>query len=375
MKNSILFISVLFCICSCSCPRSHQTRSGLDSEKFRSFTENGETALYTLDNKHGMEVCLTNYGGRIVSVMVPDKDGISRDVVLGFDNIRDYMNIDNNFGATIGRYGNRINQGKFAIDGVEYQLPRNNFGHCLHGGPDGWDHRIMNVSELTDSSLVFQLVSPDGDAGFPGTVHASVRVTVTHDNAVKLEYNATTDRKTIINMTNHSYFNLSGNPEAGILDHQMYINADGFTPIDSTFMTSGEIRPVCGTPMDFRSPELIGNDIEANDRQLDNGRGYDHNWVLNTRGDLEEVAACLYCPASGIMLEVFTDEPGLQVYTGNFLDGTITGKNGKRYIHRASVCLETQHFPDSPNKPEWPSPIVDTDETYHSTCIYKFSVR
>ena len=371
--TNILFISVLFSLCSCV--QSHLTQSGLDAEKFSSITEKGETALYTINNKSGMEVCLTNYGGRIVSVMVPDRNGIRRDVVLGFDNIHDYMQIDNNFGATIGRYGNRIADGRINIDGTEYQLPQNDFGHCLHGGPDGWDHRVMDVSELTDSSLVFSLLSPDGDANFPGTVNASVKVTVTDDNSIKLEYEATTDKKTIINMTNHSYFNLNGNPEDGILDHQMYINADTFTPIDSTFMTSGEIRPVYGTPMDFTRPELIGHDIETDDEQLANGRGYDHNWILNTHGNIEEVAACLYSPVSGIMLEVFTDEPGIQVYTGNFLDGTITGKDKKRYVHRASVCLEAQHFPDSPNKPEWPSPILEKDETYKSTCIYKFSVK
>ena len=307
--------------------------------------------------------------------MVPDRKGCLRDVVLGFDNIHDYMNISNNFGATIGRYGNRINQGRITIDGTVYQLPQNNYGHCLHGGPEGWDHKIMDVRDISDSSLTFTLTSPDGEAGFPGNVEASVKMTVTDQNELKLEYTARTDKKTVINMTNHSYFNLSGTPDEGVLDHIMYVNADGYTPIDSTFMTSGDIESVSGTPMDFRVPKQIGKDINDDFEQLKNGRGYDHNWVLNTKGSLKEPAATLYSEKSGIKMTVFTDEPGIQIYSGNFLNGEINGKKGMKYIHRASICMETQHYPDSPNKTEWPSVIVEPGQTYTSTCIYKFTVE
>ena len=374
MKLKNLISACLLCVL-CACSKPQLTRSGLDPDKFRSGTGNEKTALYTLTNPKGMEVCLTNYGGRIVSVLVPDREGKMRDVVLGFDNISDYRTTDNNFGATIGRYGNRIANGRFSIGGQTWELPRNDFGHCLHGGPDGWDHRVMEVSGVTANSLIFSLVSPDGDAGFPGTVEAQVKVTLTDDNAILLQYQATTDKQTIINMTNHSYFNLDGQPEHGILSHELYLNAKSYTPIDATFMTSGEILPVAGTPMDFTTPKEIGRDIGAEFKQLENGRGYDHNWVLDTAGKLEEVAASLYSPESGILLEVYTDEPGLQVYSGNFLDGSLVGKNGQACVYRASLCLETQHYPDSPNKPDWPSTVLNPGETYRSSCIWKFSVR
>ncbi|HIS22816.1 MAG TPA: galactose mutarotase [Candidatus Cryptobacteroides intestinipullorum] len=369
--RKLLYIMIL--VLAASCTDAGLTKSGLDPEKFVSLTDGKPTALYTLSNPDGMEVCITNYGGRIVSIMVPDRNGKMQDVVLGFDNIEDYKTIPSDFGAAIGRYANRINQGRFTLDGKEYQLPQNNFGHCLHGGPEGWQYKVYDVLEADDSTLTLALDSPDGDEGFPGNVHAEVKYTLGNDSSLKIEYSARTGRPTVINMTNHSYFNLSGNPSCPATDHLLYINADSYTPVDSTFMTTGEILPVEGTPMDFRNAKTVGKDIDADFRQLHNGRGYDHNWVLNTAGDMTKAAAVLYSPESGIKLDVYTDEPGIQVYTGNFLDGTVIGKHGVAYPFRASVCLETQHYPDSPNKPEWPSVVLRPGENYRSTCIFVFS--
>lgn len=348
------------------------TKSGLDPEKFLT----DSTALYTLTNDNGMEVCITNYGARIVSIMVPDKNGEMRDVVFGFDSIQDYFPENNatDFGAAIGRYANRINQGRIVINGDTIQLPQNNYGHCLHGGPNGWQYGIYSANQPNDSTLVLSFVSPDGDSNFPGTVNASVTYTLKDDNALDIAYNATTDATTVINMTNHSYFNLNGDPDQLITDNILYVNADYFTPVDSTFMTTGEIAPVAGTPMDFTQPKVVGAEINNYEYdQLNNGKGYDHNWVLNTNGDDSTVAASVTSPTTGIKLEVLTNEPGVQVYAGNFLDGTVTGKNGKVYNKRAAICLETQHYPDSPNKPEWPSVILEPGQTYNSHCIYRFS--
>ena len=350
------------------------TRSGLDPERFRTEIGGKPVALYTLTNDAGTEVCITNFGGRVVSILVPDRDGAMRDVVLGFDNIDDYRTIPSDFGAAIGRYANRIGQGRFELDGTAYQLPRNNYGHCLHGGPDGWQYRVYDVAEATPSSLTLVLLSPDGDAGFPGSVTARVKYTLTGDNALQIDYEAETDAPTIVNMTNHTYICLSGDPAAGSLDDVLQIAASHYTPVDSTFMTTGEIVPVEGTPMDFRTPKRVGEEIDDFAfEQLRNGRGYDHNWVLDTAGDATRRVARLYSPASGIGVEVYTNEPGIQVYAGNFLDGTVKGKGGVAYPARASVCLETQHYPDTPNKPQWPSAVLRPGERYTSHCTFRFT--
>lgn len=367
----------------CTAPKEATlTKSGLDPEKFNAVFKGDTTALYTLTNAAGAEVCITNFGGRIVSVMMPDKDGNFRDVVLGFDSVQAYFPENNlsDFGAAIGRYANRINQGRISIDGVEYQLPQNNFGHCLHGGGEmgtlGWQYRVYKAVAATDSSLTLAIDSPDGDNGFPGNVHATVTYTLTADNTIDIAYTATTDAPTVVNLTNHSYFNLSGNPEAPVTDQLLRVNAKAFTPVDSTFMTTGEILPVAGTPMDFTEAKLIGADIERTDyQQIHNANGYDHNWVLDTAGDFGVEAASVYCPATGILLQVFTDEPGIQIYTGNFLDGTVIGKHAIKYNQRTAICLETQHFPDTPNKPEWPTAVLRPGETYTSHCAYRFSVK
>ena len=322
-----------------------------------------------------MEVCITNFGARIVSIMVPDKDGNMTDVVLGFDNIEDYIKIPTDFGATIGRYANRIGQGKITIDGQEIQLPQNNYGHCLHGGPTGWQNQVFKANQVDNKTITLTVESPDGDNNFPGNVVANVTYTLTDDNAIDIKYDATTDKKTVINMTNHSYFNLNGAPSVSSMNQVLYLAADSITPVDDTFMTSGEMMAVTGTPFDFNTPKAIETDVNNFDNeQIKFGKGFDHNWVLNTKGNINQIAAKLTSPTTGITLEVYTDEPGIQLYTGNFLDGTVKGKKGIVYPQRASVCLETQHYPDSPNKAHWPSVILEPGKTYTSHCIFKFGV-
>lgn len=336
-----------------------------------------EIGIYKLSNANGAEVTVTNFGGRITSILVPDRDGKLRDVVLGFDKVEDYFpeNHQTDFGAAIGRYANRIAQGRFSIDGKEYRLPQNNGAHCLHGGPTGWQYQIYKVVEADASHVRLLRESPDGDNNFPGSVKAYVTYTLTADNAIDIAYEATTDAPTVINMTNHSYFNLSGDPSRNVLEDILYINASNYTPADSTLMTTGEIVPVAGTPLDFTSPKPIGQDIDAECEAIRNGHGYDHNWCLDTAGDATKVACELYCPSTGIDLKVYTDEPGIQVYTGNFMDGSVVGKGGIAYNRRAGICLETQHYPDSPNKPQWPSVVLRPGETYRSHCVYAFSVK
>lgn len=358
------------------------TKSGLNPDKFKAEFKGDSTALYTLVNNHGIEACITNFGGRLVSMMVPDKDGNLQDVVLGFDSIQAYFPENNlsDFGASIGRYANRINQGRFVIDGDTIQLPRNNFGHCLHGGGEmgdlGWQYRVYQAQQPNDSTLVLTMVSPDGDNRFPGNLTATVTYTLLGDNSLDIRYTATTDKPTIVNLTNHSYFNLSGNPEHPITDNLLHVIASGYTPVDSTYMTTGEIASVEGTPFDFRCARPVGENIKDFDNsQIKNGNGYDHNFVLDNEGKIENPAVELYSPESGIILTVYTNEPGIQVYSGNFLDGTLTGKKGIVYNQHAGICLETQHYPDSPNKPQWPSVRLNPGETYSSECIYSFSVK
>lgn len=378
MIKKFLTICAAVMILGCAEKTPVLTKSGLNPDDFKAERDGAPIALYTLTNKAGMEVCVTNFGGRIVSAMVPDRNGEFKDVELGFDNIQDYFpeNNQTDFGATIGRYANRIANGKITVEGVEYQLPQNNYGHCLHGGPNGWQYKVAEVVEADGNYIKLRFDSPDGDANFPGHVTACVIYTLTEENAIDIRYEATTDKTTVINMTNHSYFNLAGDPANHCIeDDELYINASNFTPVDDTFMTTGEIAPVEGTPMDFREPKLVGKDIEADYDQLHNGKGYDHNWVLDTAGDDTVLAAELYCPETGIDLKLYTDEPGVQVYAGNFLDGTVTGKKGVVYDFRHAICLETQKYPDTPNKPEWPSALLKPGETYKAHCVFAFSVR
>ena len=374
MKKLCVWAVAALLMAACTPKAEKATDSGLLQSNFRTEVDGKKTDLYILRNKNNMEVCITNFGGRIVSVMVPDKDGQMRDVVLGFDSIQDYISKPSDFGASIGRYANRINQGKFTLDGVEYQLPRNNYGHCLHGGPQGFQYRVYDAVQLNPQELQLTYVAKDGEEGFPGNITCKVLMKLTDDNAIDIQYEAETDKPTIVNMTNHSYFNLDGDAGSNA-EHLLTIDADYYTPVDSTFMTTGEIVPVEDTPMDFRTPMPVGERINDFDFvQLKNGNGYDHNWVLNAKGGINRRAASLKSQKTGIVLDVYTNEPGVQVYAGNFLDGSLTGKKGITYNQRASVCLETQKYPDTPNKLEWPSAVLRPGEKYMSQCIFKFSV-
>lgn len=368
----------LLVLASCG-KKAELTKSGLDPENFKTGYDGQPTALYTLTNANGMEVCITNFGGRIVSIMVPDRNGDFKDVVLGFDKVSDYFpeNNQTDFGAAIGRYANRIDHGHINIDGKDIQLPQNNMGHCLHGGPQGWQYKVYKTVESDSKHLKLEMDSPDGDMNFPGAVTAFVTYTLTDDNAIDIRYEATTDAPTIINMTNHSYFNLSGDPASHpVTEDILYVNSSNITPVDSTSMTDGSFMAVEGTAFDFREPKLIGKEInDTTDVQIVNGKGYDHNWVLDTGRDDTVLALELYSPVSGIDMKEYTDEPGIQVYTGNYLDGTLTGKGGVVYGYRSGIALESQKYPDSPNKPEWPSPRLNPGETYTSHCIFAFSTK
>ena len=334
--------------------------------------------LYTLSNVHGMKVEIMTYGGAVVSLMAPDRHGQFADVVLGMDSVAGYQKQTAFFGALIGRYGNRIGHGQFQLDGQTYKLPKNDGDNTLHGGPQGFDKRIWKVHKAQGTAIELTYVSHDGEEGFPGTLTATVIYTLTARNELKLDYSATTDKDTVVNLTNHSYFNLAGAGEGNILQDQLTLYADRFTPVDAGLIPTGELRAVAGTPFDFTKPTAIGARIGENDPQLQYAKGYDHNWVINKGNQADgplTKAAEVYDPASGRVLEVFTTEPGVQFYTGNFLDGTIHGKGGKVYPFRGAVCLETQHFPDSPNKPEFPSTELKAGQTYHSTTVYRFSAR
>ena len=380
----------MFAACS-SGGQVDTTVSGLDPAKFDSTINGKATALYTLKNANGMEVCITNYGARVVSLVVPDKDGKPTDVVLGFDNLAQYadtLNSPSDYGSSVGRYANRINDGKITVNGVEYQLTQNDTGngakHCLHGGgATGWMHKVYDAEQIGDSILKLSLVSPDGDNGFPGEVKVTTTYKVTADNMLDIVFEGETDKETIINMTNHNYYNLNGDLSKVGTDMILYINADNFTPSDATYMTTGEIVPVEGTPMDFRTPHAIADSINSEYQQVKNATGYDHNWCLNTykdgKGDDTEVCASLYSPKTGIFMEMYTNEPGVQVYTANFQgvgrDAEILRKHGVKYPKHVSVCLESQKYPDSPNKPEWVQPTLKPGEKYYSRAAYKFSVK
>ena len=374
MKRLCMAVMAMCLLLSCAEKKEEATLSGLLKSDFVSEVEGKPTALYVLKNKNGAEACITNYGGRLVSVMVPDKKGNMTDVVLGYDNVGKYVASDGNYGALIGRYGNRINQAKFTLDDTEYTLPANDGNHCLHGGPLGYHTRMWDAKQLNDQSLELTYLSKDGEAGFPGNLDIKVTYTLTDDNAVDIKYEATTDKKTVVNLSNHSYFNLSGVPGSNVLDQEIMINADNFTPVDETLIPTG-ISTVAETPLDLRTPVAIGKHIGEQFDQLVFGRGYDHNWVLNAKGDKNVLAAKAYSPTSGIALEVYTNEPGIQFYTGNFMDGKDTGKHGVLYPHRGAFCLETQHYPDSPNHPDFPSVVLNPGEKYFSECIYKFTVE
>ena len=371
-----------------STPTSTLTLSGLNPAAFDSTIYGKDTKLIVLKNEKGMEVCLTNYGGRVVSLCVPDKNGKPTDVVLGYDNIRQYadtIHSPSDYGSTVGRYANRIKDAKLSLAGSLYSLKANDNGNCLHGGGNtGWLNQVYDVTEQNDSSVTFVMNAPDDENGFPGNITATATYTVTSNNTLDIVFKATTDKETVINMTNHSYFNLNGDPSKEGFNQVMYINADKFTLSDSLYIPTGEIKNVEGTPMDFRVPTEIGKKADYTYDQIKNATGYDHNWCLNTykngKGDDKTVAASLYSPKTGILLEVYTNEPGIQVYTGNFQGTGIACKHGIKYPKHVSVCFESQKYPDSPTKISehvagWTDATLKPGEEYYSHLVYKFSIK
>ncbi len=369
--SSALFLLLPFLVISCS------RINVVKEESFGRMPDGREVRLFTLTNANGMEARITNYGGILVSLRVPDRNGRPGDLVLGYDSLASYLRSNPYFGCIVGRYANRIAKGRFTLDGMEYRLATNNGANHLHGGIKGfdkvlWDARATATREGNAIDLMY--TSPDGEEGYPGTLKAFVRYTLTDKNELKIQYIATCDKPTVLNLTHHSYFNLAGEGNGTILGHLLTIHAGRFTPVDSGLIPTGELRSVAGTPFDFRSFAEIGARIGDNDSQLKLAGGYDHNFVLNRRGGGLQPAATLYEPASGRIMEVLTTEPGLQFYSGNFLDGTNIGKGGRPYPFRSGLCLETQHFPDSPNKPGFPSTVLRPGESYQSTTVYRFSV-
>jgi aldose 1-epimerase len=340
-------------------------------------TKDGKAVqIFTLTNKNGMEARIMTYGGIVVSLKTPDRNGTMADVVLGYDDLNGYVtNNSPYFGALIGRYGNRIGHGKFTLNGKEYKLSVNNGENTLHGGPTGFNTRVWTPKQLPDGGLELTYVSKDGEEGYPGTLTETATYHVTDNNELKIDYSATTDKDTVFNPTNHSYFNLKGQGTGDILNHVVTIYADRFTPVDAGLIPTGELKPVKGTPFDFTKPTAIGARIEQNDEQLKLGKGYDHNWVLNSGGGKLALAAKVEEPTTGRVVEVLTTEPGLQFYTGNFLDGTIKGKGGKVYAMRNGFCMETQHFPDSPNKPSFPTTTLKPGQKFSSETVYRFSTE
>jgi len=335
------------------------------------------TQLYTMTNEHGAEVSITDFGATVVSIKVPDRSGTLGDVVLGWDGVSGYEEGAQHFGATIGRYANRIAHGEFSLDGVKYALAKNNGENTLHGGLLGFDKKMWDVKDVSSTStpaLQFDYLSKDGEENFPGNLAVRVTFTLTNSNELQILYEATTDKKTVLNLTNHAYFNLAGS--GTILDEALMIAADRFTPVDNGQIPTGELRAVAGTPFDFRKPTVIGARIEQDDEQLKIGHGYDHNWILNSGGSAKPtLAAAVSDRRSGRKLEVWTTEPGIQLYTSNFLDGTARGKDGVAYARRSALCLETQHFPDSPNHPAFPTTELLPGAKFKSETIYKFSAK
>jgi aldose 1-epimerase len=353
---------------------NNKTKEMVTTQSFGSF-DGKDVSLYTLTNKKGDVLKLSNYGAVIVEIIVPDRNGKKENVTLGYDSFDGYVSGDPYFGKVVGQYANRIAKGKFTLDGVDYTLAINNAPNALHGGPTGWHSRVWDAQVLKNTdfpAIRFTYNKPDMEEGFPGNVIAEVVYTWTDNDEIILDYKVTTDKKTVVNITNHAYFNLHGAGTGDILDHEAVIKAASFTPVDSTLIPTGEIRPVEGTPFDFRTPHLIGERIGADYDQLKLGGGYDHNFVLD---NAEAVDAMVYDPSTGRVLEVLTDQPGVQLYTGNFLDGTQTGHGGKVYNYRSGFCLETQHFPDSPNQAAFPSVILMPGEPFLSSTTFRFSVK
>lgn len=378
MVRVLVTAAIAALLTSCSAPAPKQQAEAptlMTKTAFGKTTAGEEVELYTLKNAKGMQATITNYGGIVTSLKTPDRSGVYDDVVLGFDSLDGYLKEHPYFGALIGRYGNRIAKGRFTLNGVQYKLAQNNGENSLHGGIKGFDKVIWTAREVSGSEPVLKLiyVSKDGEEGYPGTLTSRVTYTLTDNNELKIDYLATTDKDTVLNLTNHSYFNLAGDGQ--VLDHEISIAADRFTPVDAGLIPTGELKSVEGTPFDFRKSTPIGARINAKDEQITRGKGYDHNFVVNGEMGTLRQAARVKEGKTGRVMEVLTTEPGVQFYTGNFLDGSLTGKGGKVYGHRTGFCLETQHFPDSPNQPKFPSTVLKPGSEYRSTTVYRFSAE
>ncbi|WP_419800762.1 aldose epimerase family protein [Mucilaginibacter sp.] len=379
-KKCILPAAALLLLCSC---QQSSTKNGQNkpmetaqmpnSDNFKATVNGKQVQLYTISNGQ-MKAAITNSGGRLVSLFVPDSSGKMVDVVLGYNHLKDYETYTKNgsyFGALIGRYGNRIAKGKFTLDGKTYSLPINNAPNSLHGGPKGFSTQVWDVVKTSPNSIELHYLSKDGEEGYPGNLNVNVTYTLTNDHALQIAYKATTDKATVLNLTNHSYFNLNGDGGT-VNNHKLQLNASRFTPVDSTLIPTGKLEPVAGTPFDFTKPEIIGSRIDAKNQQLMYGKGYDHNFVLDTKVKGEHLAATVWGDKSGIEMQVYTDQPGIQFYGGNFMEGGDKGKSGSPYEKRTALCLETQHFPDSPNQPQFPTTTLKPGETFNSVTSYKF---
>jgi aldose 1-epimerase len=378
-KRSASLVCLFACLCATwltGCGDSPASKAGISRQSFGKAPDGAPVELFTLHNKNGAEARICSYGGIVVSLKVPDRNGEVADVVLGYDSLADYIKDSPYFGALIGRFGNRIAKGKFTLNGKQYNLATNNYPNALHGGLKGFD-KVVWTSRILPSTvgaaLELHYLSKDGEEGYPGNLSVTAVYTLTDDNALRLDYTATTDKSTVLNLSHHSYFNLAGSGD--VLGHQVTILADKFTPVDSTLIPTGELQPAEGTPFDFRKPSAIGARINQDDEQLKFGKGYDHNWVINKPMGQLALMARVYEPTSGRVLEVSSTEPGLQFYTGNFLDGTLKGKGGWVYQFRHGFTMEPQHYPDSPNQPIFPSTLLNPGEVYTNTIIYRFSAQ
>jgi aldose 1-epimerase len=376
MKKLVFFLFVVALV-ACKSKVSDKNTDDtctIKKESFEKEVDGRKVSLFMLENNNGIKVYITNFGARIVALCTPDRNGQSADIVLGFDNIDDYINERMYLGCIAGRYANRINKGKFSLDGKEYTLYLNDGINTLHGGNKGFDKKVWEAKQ-EGNSVILTYLSPDGEEGYPGNLTVKKIYTLTDNNELKMEYEATTDKPTIINLTNHSYFNLKGEGDTTILDHYLMANASYFTPVNSELIPTGEIAPVAGTPFDFTTGKQIGKDIGMPDEQLAFGKGYDHNWIINkdTAGALT-LAAKVWEETTGRVLEIYTTEPAFQFYSGNFMDGSVKGKSGKPYYKRSALAIEPQHYPDSPNHPDFPSTVLKPGEKYRQLSVFKFYI-